>query len=177
MEEPLVLTDPLVHLQIKESNKANPNNDPNAQDLLHLGCSIRRNIINAKLIRNLVSLWNAAREFLLCCWCNGIFMSIGNQGSQNYNEERSQRVELQGYISWVFVWIFFLICATWFFTDIFYCPEQKKKKKRHCCAFVWMWPGYMHCNSHFYLFLITISICTSFPTNTWRPHCSNASWF
>lgn len=37
MEEPLVLTDPLVHLQIKETNKANPNNNPNAQELLHLG--------------------------------------------------------------------------------------------------------------------------------------------
>lgn len=54
MEEPQELTDPLVHLQIKETNKANPNN--NAQELLHLGFSIRRNIIYAKLIRNLLSL-------------------------------------------------------------------------------------------------------------------------
>lgn len=41
MEEPLVLTDPLVHLQIKETNKANPNNNPNAQELLHLGFTSR----------------------------------------------------------------------------------------------------------------------------------------
>lgn len=61
MEEPQELTDPLVHLQIKETNKANPNN--NAQELLHLGFSIRRNIIYAKLIRNLLSLWNATRNF------------------------------------------------------------------------------------------------------------------
>lgn len=133
MEEPLVLTDPLVHLQIKESNKANPNNDPNAQDLLHLGCSIRRNIINAKLIRNLVSLWNAAREFLLCCWCNGIFMSIGNQGSQNYDEERSQRVELQGYISWVFVWIFFFNLCNMVLHRYFLLSWTKKKKKALLC--------------------------------------------
>lgn len=52
MEEPPELTDPLVHFQIKEINKVNPNN---AQELLHLCFSIRRNIIYAKLIRNLGS--------------------------------------------------------------------------------------------------------------------------
>lgn len=54
MEEPLELTYPLVHLKIKEINKENPNN--NAQELLYLSFSTRRNIIYTKLIRNLVSL-------------------------------------------------------------------------------------------------------------------------
>lgn len=126
MEEPLELTYPLVHLKIKEINKENPNN--NAQELLYLSFSTRRNIIYTKLIRNLVSLWNATREFLLCCWCNGIFTSTGNQGSQNYDKERWQKVGLQGYISWVFLHVCFLL-DLWNMPlrKNFYCPEQKKK--------------------------------------------------
>lgn len=34
-------------------------------------------------------------------------MSTGNRGSQNYDKESSQRVGLQGYISWVFLYVCF----------------------------------------------------------------------
>lgn len=54
-------------------------------------------------------------------------MSTGNQGSQNYDEERSQRVGLQGYIRWAFLHAWFLlnVCNVPLHR-YFYCPEQKK---------------------------------------------------
>lgn len=66
-------------------------------------------------------------------------MSTGNQGSQNYDKERSQRVGLQSYIRWACLYAWFLLnVCNMPPSQIFLFIALNKKKKRHCCEFVWM---------------------------------------
>lgn len=69
-------------------------------------------------------------------------MSTGNQGSQNYDEERSQKVGLQGYISQVFLYVCFLLnLCNMLLHRYFYCPEQQQKKAllRICPDVTWIY--------------------------------------
>lgn len=111
---------------------------------------------------------NATREFLLCRWCSRILMSIGNRGSQNFNKQRSQRVGSHSCIGWVFSFCMVFIervqpCT---FMGVFLIWA---KKKRSVANLFGSGPGYMDHNTHFHLFLINISIWTSFPTGRKTP--------